>query len=186
VRHIVYLSFVGARPDAEFTLVRHHWATEEHIRASGVAFTFLRMNMYMDFLPFMAGPEGVIRGPAGEGRGGFVLRDDLADVATAVLLEPAAHAGATYDVTGPEALTLAQAAEIMGVRFENETIEEAWESRRATGAADWEIEGWVSSYTAMARGDMDVVSDTVLRLAGHDPVSLEQYVRTSAEAPTSP
>ena len=51
VRRIVYLSFVGARPDSVFTLARHHWATEERIRESGVAFTFLRMNLYMDFIP---------------------------------------------------------------------------------------------------------------------------------------
>jgi NAD(P)H dehydrogenase (quinone) len=186
VSHIVYFSFVNASPDAEFTLVRHHWATEEHIRACEVPFTLLRMNMYMDFLPFMAGDEGVIRGPAGAGRAGFVLRDDLADVAAAVLADPSEHEGEVYDVTGPEALTFGQAARIIGVRFQNETIEEAWASRRATGAADWEIEGWVSSYTAVARGELDVVSDTVQRLAGHDPVSLEQYVSASAEAPSSP
>lgn len=161
-------------------------ATEEHIRASGVPFTFLRMNMYMDFVPSMTGADGVIRGPAGDGRAGFVLRDDLADVAAAVLVDPAPHEGNAYDVTGPEALSFGDVARIMGVSFHDETIDEAWRSRRATGAADWEIEGWVSSYTAVARGELDVVSDTVSRLAGHDPISLEQYVSASGAAPTSP
>ena len=59
VRHIVYTSFLGAAPDATFTLARDHWVTEEHIRASGLAFTFLRDSFYLDFLPALAGEDGV-------------------------------------------------------------------------------------------------------------------------------
>ena len=66
VERIVYVSFVNAAPDATFTLARHHWATEEHIRSAGVPFTFVRMSMYMDFIPLFAGEDGVIRGPAAE------------------------------------------------------------------------------------------------------------------------
>jgi NAD(P)H dehydrogenase (quinone) len=58
VSRIVYLSFLAAAPDATFTLGRHHWATEEHVRAAGVPFTFLPMNLYLDFLPRMVSPEG--------------------------------------------------------------------------------------------------------------------------------
>jgi uncharacterized protein YbjT (DUF2867 family) len=188
VGQVVYFSVVRAAADSRFTLARHHWATEEHIRSTGLRFTLLRMNLYMDFVPFMTGPDGVIRGPAGDGRVGFVLRDDLADVATAVLLDPAAHEGATHDVTGGESVTLGEAAATMArvsgkpIRFHDETIDEAWESRRPTGAPDWEIEGWISSYVAMASGEFDVVSDAVRRIAGHEPVSLEQYVRAEPGA----
>src|SRR5215510_4620734 len=35
VSHIVYVSFYGAAPDATFTLARHHWRTEEAVRATG-------------------------------------------------------------------------------------------------------------------------------------------------------
>ena len=89
VQRIVYTSFVGASPDAAFTLVRQHYATEERIRATGIRHTLLRHNMYADFVPFFATIEddgAVIAAPAGEGRTGFVSRDDLADVAAAVLL----------------------------------------------------------------------------------------------------
>ena len=79
VAHLVYTSFYGAAPDATFTLARDHWATEEHIRASGLAFTFLRDNLYADFLPLMADEHGVIRGPAGDGRVAAVAIDDVAD-----------------------------------------------------------------------------------------------------------
>src|SRR6185312_12648472 len=102
--------FMGAAPDASFTLARDHWATEEHIRGSGLAFTFLRDNLYADFLPFMAGEDGVIRGPAGDGRAAVVAQDDIADAAVAVLRAPGEHAGRTYDLTGPAAIGLAEAA----------------------------------------------------------------------------
>src|SRR3954471_3528290 len=98
VQHIVYTSFVNASPDATFTLVRHHHATEQRIRESGVAFTFLRDSLYLDFLELMAGEEGISRGPAGEGRVAPVARDDVADVAAVVLTEDG-HEGQTYDLT---------------------------------------------------------------------------------------
>lgn len=72
------------------------------------------------------------------------------------------------------------------IRCVDESIDQAWASRRPSGAPGWEIEGWISSYVAVANGDLDVVSDTVARLAGHDPVSLEEYLRSSAAGPTSP
>jgi NAD(P)H dehydrogenase (quinone) len=192
VEQIVYMSFVGATPDNTFTLGRHHWATEEHIRERGVPFTFPRMNLYMDFIPFFAGDDGVIRGPAGDGRVAAVMRDDLADVVTEILVDPAAHVGGTYELTGPESLTLAEIAETLTrvggkpVRFENETVEEAWESRRSSGAPDWMIEGWVSSYVAIANGELDVVTGEVERIAGHPPVRLEDWLRARAAGPTSP
>ncbi len=68
VERVVYLSFIGASADATFTFARDHFQTEEHIRASGLGFTFSRQNLYMDLLPVLGGEEGVIRGPAGDGR----------------------------------------------------------------------------------------------------------------------
>jgi uncharacterized protein YbjT (DUF2867 family) len=85
VGRIVYLSFFGAAPDCTFTFGRDHFHTEQHIRAAGIPFTFLRDNLYLDFIPFFCGEDGVIRGPAGDGRAGFVARADVADVAAEVL-----------------------------------------------------------------------------------------------------
>ncbi len=185
VERIVYLSFLGASPNATFTLARQHWATEDRIRESGVRFSFLRSSLYADFVPYFTGADGVIRGPAGDGRVAWVARDDIADVVVAVLLTDG-HDGATYDNTGPESLTMAETAEILGrvtgrsVSYYNETLEEAWESRRPTGAPDWEIEGWITSYQAIATGELDVVSDTVERVAGHPPQSLDAFLQANA------
>jgi uncharacterized protein YbjT (DUF2867 family) len=197
VSRIVYTSFVGAADeDAVFTLVRHHGATERAIAATGVRHTFLRHNMYADFVPFFAvrdGERAVIAAPAGDGRTGFVSRDDLADVAAAVLLrEDPAHDGldldgAALEVTGPEALTLAEAAdvitEVTGVpaEYRPQTVEEAWATRRPSGHPDWEIEGWVTSYLAIAAGELAAVTDVVERLTGHPPRSVAEHLRAHPE-----
>ncbi len=186
VRHIVYVSVIGAAPDSIWTLVREHWQTEEHIRASGLAWTFLRFNLYMDFIPFMVAPDGVIRGPAGDGRIAAVLRDDVAAAAAAVLPGPEGHEGRIYELTGPEAFSLAEAAEAMGrltgkpVRYHEETDEEAFASR-AGQAPDFEVRGWVSSYWAIRDGLLEHVSPHVRELTGRDPVRLADYLR----APTA-
>jgi NAD(P)H dehydrogenase (quinone) len=182
IRHLVYTSFYGAAPDATFTLARDHWATEEYIRASGLRYTFLRDNLYLDFVPLLAGDDGVIRGPAGDGRVAAVAQDDIADVAAAVLRDPAPHANATYDLTGPRALTLAEAAGVLTartgrpIRYEPETVEQAYASRAGYGAPDWQVDAWVSTYTAIASGELAGVSDAVGKLAGHPPTDLEDLL----------
>jgi NAD(P)H dehydrogenase (quinone) len=183
VRHLVYTSFIGAASDATFTLARDHAATEEHIRAAGVPFTFLRDNLYADFLPFLVGDDGVIRGPAGDGRAAVVAQDDIADAATAVLLDPAPHAGRTYDLTGPQALSLAEIAATItavtgrDVRYHRETVEEAYASRASYGAPDWQLDAWVSTYTAIAAGELAQVGTAIEELTGHPATSLEALLR---------
>ena len=59
VRHLVYISFFGAAPDATFLLARDHHVTEQHIEHSGMTWTFLRDNLYADFFPLLAGDDGV-------------------------------------------------------------------------------------------------------------------------------
>jgi uncharacterized protein YbjT (DUF2867 family) len=182
VRRIVYLSFINASPDATFTLVRHHWATEQHIRASGLAFTFPRMNLYLDFVPRMVSDDGVIAGPGGDGRAAIVARDDVAAVAAA-LLTGNGHDGETYDVTGRESLTFAEMAATLGATYKDETLEEARASRAGYGAPDWMVEGWISTYTAVARGELDTISDTVARLTDHAPLTLAEFIRAGDTPP---
>jgi uncharacterized protein YbjT (DUF2867 family) len=182
VSRLVYVSFVAAAPDATFTLARDHWATEQRIRASGLRFTILRDNIYLDFLPLMAGVEGVIRGPAGEGRVAAVAQDDIADVAVAVLRDPGRHDGMTYDLTGREALTLHEVAGTLSeghgrtVRYQPETVPEAYASRARYNAPDWQVDAWVSTYTAIAAGELAGISDTVDRIAGHPPLTLRELL----------
>jgi uncharacterized protein YbjT (DUF2867 family) len=184
VGHLVYTSFVGAAPDAAFTLGRDHFDAEQAILETGIAHTLLRDNFYLDVLPYFADEQGVIRGPAADGRAAAVARADVADVAAVVLRSPDAHAGATYELTGPEALTFAEVADRISealsrpVRFEDETVEDAYAWRRAAyGAEDWQLDAWVSTYTAIRDGELATVTDDVRRLTGHAPRSLEDVLR---------
>ena len=187
ISRIVYVSFLGAAPDATFTFARDHFATEEYLRSTGLATTFLRDSMYQDFLPFFADSSGVIRGPAGDGGVSAVARDDIADVATRVLLEPDGHDGRTYDVTGPEALTLHEVAEQLAavsgrrVVYEPETESEAYASRAGQGA-DFEVAGWVSSYQAIATGELSSVSDTVATITGSPAQTFSDFLRRNPDS----
>ena len=182
VARIVYLSFVNATEHATFTLVRHHWATEQRIRETGLPFVFERMSLYLDFVPLLAGADGVIRGPAGDGHVAPVARADVADVAAAILADPAPHDGRTYDVTGAERFTLAEAAARLGARYVDETVEEAYASRADYGAPDWQVEAWVTTYEAIAAGELDVVSDSVERLTGRPPMTLDEMLEAHPQS----
>lgn len=184
VGHIVYTSFAGAARDAIFTLARDHWATEQHILANGIAHTFLRDNMYIDVLPQFVGEDDVLRGPAGDGRLAAVTRADVARVAAAVLRDPTAHADATYTLTGPEALTLNEVADIISevsgrsVTFYDETVEEAYASRRQWDAPQWQYDAWVSTYTAIAAGQLAGITDDVRTITEKEPETLRHHLQT--------
>ena len=185
VQHIVYTSFFGAAADCTFTLGRDHFATEEHIRASGMSFTFLRNNFYLDFLPLLAGADGVIRGPAGAGVLAAVARADIARCAVTVLRDPALHVGRSYDLTGPDDISLATAARILtagtgrSISFHSETLAEAYASRASYAAPPWQADAWVSTYTAIAAGELSGPTSAVHELTGREPLGLAQFLAES-------
>lgn len=178
VERVVYISFFGASPSATFTLARDHWRTEEHLRKSGMKFVVVRDNLYLDFLPLLVSAEGTIAGPAGSGRVAAVAQEDIAAAAVAILRAPDSHDGRTYELTGPEALTLDEVARILTqyekrpTTFVNETLDEAYASRAKYGAPKWQVDAWVSTYTAIAAGELAWVTGDVEALTGHPPMSL--------------
>ena len=90
-------------------------------------------------------------------------------------------------MTGGESFTPAEAADVMSrvsgkqIVFHDETLE-AYQARAHYGARRWEVQGWVTSYTAIAADEFAAVSDTVRRLTGHPPVRLAQYIKTHPES----
>jgi len=91
-------------------------------------------------------------------------------------------------MTGPEATTLAEIAETLmrfvgsPISYYPETMDEAWASRAMYGAPDWEVEGWISSYTAIASGELDVVTDAIRTLTGKQAQSLDQFLTCHPES----
>ncbi|MDM7988985.1 SDR family oxidoreductase [Arthrobacter sp. zg-Y877] len=188
VEHIVYTSFMGASAEAVFTLARDHAATEEYISSrEGLSHTFLRDCLYQDVLPTFIQPDGVIRGPAGEGRFAPVARIDIARTAARILLDPEPHRDRTYTLTGPAELTMGDVAGILArvtgrpVRYESETYDEAIASRMKAGAARWQAEAWTSSYHAIAAGQLAPVSPDIERLTGIAPLGFEDYLQRATK-----
>ena len=182
VRQVVYTSFLAAAPDATFTLARDHHATEEHLKSSGMDWTFLRDSFYLDFVTSVVGEDDVIRGPGGNGRCAFVARTDVARTAAAILRDPAPHVGRSYDLTGPAAVSFAEAAAQLSaargrtISYHDETVEEAYASRLRWPAPQWQYDAWVSTYTAIASGVMAEVSSAVLDITGVPPLSLAEHL----------
>lgn len=150
-----------------------------------MAFTFLRDNLYLDFMSALVGDDDVIRGPAGDGRVSAVARADIARAAAAILQNPTAHAGRTYDMTGREAITMAEVATTLSrhlrrtIGYRDETIEEAYESRRRWQAPDWQVDAWVSTYTAIKSGELAPVSGDIAVLTGREPLTLEELLQAA-------
>lgn len=112
VRHIVKLSQLGAREHSTGRFQRYHGAVENYILKSGLRYTFLRPNLFMQgLLNFRStiSSQGALYAPAGNARVSVVDVRDIAAVAEQALTE-SGHEGKVYDITGPESLTHAEMA----------------------------------------------------------------------------
>ena len=178
VEHIVYTSFYGADEKATFTLSRDHAQTEAYIKELGFTYTFLRDNFYLDFLIDMALENGEIRGPAGSGLVSAVARKDTSRVAAEILLNPKGWENQTLNLTGPEDLSMEEIVALLSketgdtIAYVDETVEEAYESRKKWPAQTWEYDAWVSTYTAIKAGEQTGVSTDVEMVLGRPAMSL--------------
>ena len=139
VQHLVYLLFAGASASSTFTLARTHAATEAAIQQTAMRYTFLRDNFYSEMMATIANANGIIAGPAGDGRVACVSQQDVAQAAANILAAIASgddrHHNRSYTLTGSEALTFADIAAVLTditgkpYRYHNQTLEEAYASR---------------------------------------------------------
>lgn len=183
VQHIVYTSFYGADEKATFTLSRDHAQTEAYIKELGFNYTFLRDNFYLDFLIDLALENGEIRGPAGNGLVSAVARKDTSRVAAEILLNPKEWENQSLNLTGPEDLSMEKIVALLSketgktIAYVDESVEEAYESRKKWPAQAWEYDAWVSTYTAIKAGEQAGVSTDVEKVLGHPASSLLDILR---------
>ena len=127
VRHVIYTSVPNPTEDNPAAVVPSHRATEEALRASGLAWTFLRNNIYADFqIPTIAQARatGQLVTSVGDGTIAFVSREDCARAAAAVVAT-GGHEGQAYDITGPEAVGAGDLAALAGaevVQVDDDTL----------------------------------------------------------------
>ena len=183
VEHIVYISFYNNKKDATFTLSRDHYQTEKYIKEQGLKYTFLRDNFYIDFFLDLCFEYGEIRGPAGDGLVSAVARRDAADIVVAVMLNVQEYENKVLNLTGPRDLSMKDIVKVVGEKlgkeifYINETVEEAYESRKVWEAEQWQYDSWVSTYTAIAKGEQSGVSLNIEKILNRPATSLEDLVK---------
>lgn len=173
VQRVLYVSLLGAAPDATYRNARDHWLTEQFLASEPIRHTVVRAGIYASTPAALADDELVVRGPGGSGRAAFVAHEDIAAVITALIVDDdGGHDGAVLEVTGPEALTLEEEIGQIAVasgrpyRYVAETPEEAFTRRLRLGLPGEQIEAWISWYLAIAHGGLSTVTDVVPRLTG--------------------
>lgn len=182
VSHIIYLSFYNASKNSIFTLGRDHYATEEYIKENGFKYTFLRDNFYADFFVDLCREYGEIKGPAGNGKVSAVVRSDVSEVAAKILENPGKWENHTLNMTGPEELSMTEivkaVSEYFGkeIKYIEEAVEEAYESRKIWKAEQWEYDSWVSTYTAIAENEQSGISNDIEKVLGRKATSLVEYL----------
>ena len=188
VKHLVKLSSLDV--EQGLAIGAWHEGGEAAIRASGIPFTFVRPSGFMSNLLAWASSikaERVVRASTGDGRRAFIHTDDIAAVATKALMT-FDYDGKSLTVTGPEALSLGEAAgkiaAVIGKRLTFEPIsdEEARQRYAARSASPAETEAHVALWRVMREGRLATVTNTVEQVLGRKPLTLDQWATENAAA----
>lgn len=183
VKRLVVLSQYAARPDSPVRFLRWHAEVEAHVGGLGLDHTVLRPNLYMQallaFAPTIA--QGWFAAPIGEAAVSAVDTRDIADVA-AVSLTDAGHAGRTYTLTGPRAVTHGQIAGALAaatgrsIAF-HDTSPERFAAALADVIPPWQLEGLVEDYAHYARGEAAEVHTAVADVTGRPARDIADFAR---------
>ena len=189
VRHVVKLSAIAACADSPVALMRWHDAVEDRLRASGFAWTFLRPHLYMQNLLRLAGDvaeHGTVAAPMGDRRFPLVDTRDVAAAAAAVLRDPAPHAGRTYTLTGPRALSYHDVAGAIGELLDRPVAYEALppgefrDGLLAAGIPQWRADD-LAAIAAAYTDDENVPSRDLEDLLGRPATGIEQFLADHRE-----
>ena len=137
----------------------------------------------MDLFIDIALENGEIRGPAGSGLVSAVARKDTSRVAAEILLHAKKWENQTLNLTGPEDLSMEEIVAHLSketgnsIRYVDESLEEAYESRKKWPAQTWESDAWVTTYTAIEVGEQAGVSTDVEKVLGNPASSLLDILR---------
>jgi len=190
VRQIVYLSQLHAAKNSPVRFLHYHAVVEDAISASGMAFTHLRPNLYMQgLLGFRSSiaSEGRFFAPAGDAAVSVVDVRDIAAVAAAALTRNG-HEGKTYDITGPEALTHTEiASQFSAVSGKEVTFVDVPEAAMRDvllgfGIPKWQADGLIEDYAHYRRGEASAVSTVVEDVTRHRARSFRDFAADYRQA----
>jgi uncharacterized protein YbjT (DUF2867 family) len=192
IKQIVKQSVMGAALEADVGTMRLHRQVEKFIEQSGIPFTFLRPNEFMqNFINFHS-PS--IKGnnafyvPLEDAKVSLVDVRDIAAVAVKSLIDEDKHKNKTYLITGPEALSYHQVAEILSnttgrkINYVNISDGEARAAMKEIGMSDWLINTVSELSEYFRKGKASEISPAVEDVTGNKPISFSQFAKDYAEA----
>jgi len=187
VGHIVKLSAIGIDDETPSTAIKWHGASERHIRESGVAFTFLRPNSFMqNFITYFPPRNGAIYLPWGNGTASFVDTRDIANVAAKALTSDG-HGGRIYTLTGPATLGIAEVAlilsEVAGREFKYVDVPgaAARDGMLQAGMPPWQVELVLELHAINKQNRWSAVTSDVEKVTGTPPTDFAQFARDHAD-----
>lgn len=184
VGHIVRVGGAGADADSDVAIARLQGRCDLLVTRSGIPYTLLQPKNFMqNFATFLRDMlrSGMVYSSQGEGRVPFVDTRDVAAAAAAVLRAPQEHAGQRYILTGPEALTNAEALALVGKEIGREiafvpiTEEQAVAAMRAGGMPESLVQAMSSLNRVIAAGWVAEVSPDLPRLLGRPATPLAVF-----------
>ncbi len=192
VKHIVFVSAVGTRQEEEPARGASYWRGEQHLMAAAPVWTVLRMNFYAEAFVQLAQAalgQGVMPGLA-ENRAAFVARGDVAAAAAGILIGEG-HAGAIYNATGPERLSGAERAALIGeitgrpLAFRVISEEQLRAALSKAGLPAAAVNTVVSIQASFAAGAFDILTGDVERLGGRPPTPLREVLAAALKSSTA-
>jgi uncharacterized protein YbjT (DUF2867 family) len=189
VSHIVKLSQLAASDQSPVRFLRYHAVVEQAIQQSGMDFTFLRPNLFMQgFLGFRdLIKQGTLFAPIGDAPVSLIDIRDIAAVAVAALTQTG-HEGKTYTLTGPQALThaaiAATFAAVLGrsVTFTDVSPDTMRNAVIQAGFPVWQADGLIEDYAHYSRYEASAVTSVVNDVTAQPPRSFAGFVRAYAPA----
>jgi uncharacterized protein YbjT (DUF2867 family) len=189
LKHVVKLSQFAANEHSPVRFLRYHAAVERVIVESGMPYTFLRPNLFMQGLLSFADSIksiGQFFAAAADARVSVVDVRDIAEVGAAALTE-AGHEGRTYNLTGPEALTHGEMAAILShaagrpVRFVNVSPDAMRDALLGMGVPPWQADGLIEDYAHYRRGEAAAITSGVQDATGRSPRTFSEFARDYAQ-----
>ncbi|WP_380171103.1 NAD(P)H-binding protein [Kineococcus sp. DHX-1] len=186
---VLYTSHQAASPASQFSPARGHAATEEHLAAGG-PFTALRNGFYATTVPYLLGDAlttGMLAAPA-DGPVSWTAHDDLAEAAALTLLAENPVEGPTPPLTGPDALDLADVAQLLSelsgrpVRRVVVDDEQWLADQAAAGVPVGAAEFTLGMFRASRAGEFSVVNPTLAGLLGRPATPLRNLLETAVSA----
>jgi uncharacterized protein YbjT (DUF2867 family) len=182
-----------SKAPADSPIARRRWQAEIEagLTASAIPHTLLRSNAYMQNLLMLApaiATTSTFGSAAGQGRTGLVDARDVAAVAAEIITSPAAHAGKTYWLTGPELLSNYDVATVLSkllgraITYRELTFEQNKDAMIRAGVPEQIAEMNAQAFSLTADGDAEWVTPDVPSLLGRPARSFEQFAADYAAA----